>query len=108
MARLVVLYFEDNEAAEAAMVETLGASPVGLYGIPTQFCTCPPYEQNRRTNAFGAKYGWLVHRECGKAKGHSQIGLKNLYKGPLPVQLNSFHPTLSTSRVYYASGEAPE
>jgi hypothetical protein len=96
MARLICLYVEDNEAAEAFVQETIETEgrfscvvsdmnetiegkmvPVALFAVPTQYCECDKagldagkiasgQPADGKGIARGAKLGWWVHRTCGK------------------------------------------
>jgi hypothetical protein len=102
MARMVVLYFEDNNIAQefvdAAVdhvvvgsysndvedyTSTYGVKVIGLYAIPTKFCDCE--ENYKRTGkgltgylvARGEKFGWRIHAACHYALRGYQVA-KNL------------------------------
>jgi hypothetical protein len=78
MARMVVLYFEDNEAAEKVVdgfqrgdyshlqvpMEFTNIGVVGMYAIPTKFCDCKVLQRGYHI-VRGEKFGWRLHRECG-------------------------------------------
>lgn len=88
MARFVVLYFPDNDIADDYVKVHTERKDVfqgdvmydfqvtGLFGIPTQFCECPP-ERDKKI-ARGAKMGWWVHRDCGKPVRDSWQSPRNL------------------------------
>lgn len=87
MARLVALFFEDNDEADEFLSglredvnnEVLDCSVYGLFGVPTKFCECPHNNQtNPRRIARGGKLGWWVHRECGKPLKNSWQSPRNL------------------------------
>lgn len=84
MARFVVLYFPDNAVADDYVKmytekdddAELEFEVMGVFGIPTQFCECPP-ERDKKI-ARGEKMGWWVHRDCGKPVRDSWQSPKNL------------------------------
>ena len=87
VARLVVLYVDENEVAEGfalegdAIMSGVGHQVVGLYAVPTKFCDC--MNQGLRTGfkiAMGQKYGWRIHRACGLPVPGNQCA-KNLLEG---------------------------
>jgi hypothetical protein len=103
MARLVILEFEDNDAAERftqSMNNRLGpgslpqasvamayADVIAVFAKPTKFCECPA-STKKSLSSFGKskKYGWYVHRTCGKPTARWAANLnwvlslaKNLY-----------------------------
>lgn len=93
MARLVVLSFEDNEAAEQWVSETQdhdgrfltgpeygeiesSFDVVGFFALPTQFCDGQCYvEKDGRGPKFvqGEKYGWWVCLICHKPLDHKAL-----------------------------------
>ena len=73
MARYVLIEFDDDAKADAlcAQIDTASANGkpfriAGLFQKPLKYCTCPeiPLTQYATDRARGAKYGWVVHREC--------------------------------------------
>lgn len=81
MPRLVVLHFDDNGAAEALLANAAAheAVPVALYATPVNFCECG--KQYNKRWVIGQKFGWRVHRGCGKPdKGYNVM--KNLIPSP--------------------------
>jgi hypothetical protein len=86
--RHVVLEFGDNEAAEEfvrklaelqrtddkeeltclgiAMATVAYTKVVRVIGYPTMTCTCDEGKSHHGNMARSKKYGWLVHRGCGK------------------------------------------
>lgn len=86
MARLVVLKFENNDAADR-FVESMQeyhvyasdkrtnmrevfAEVVGLFAFPTIFCEAGGCGTGRVKQFFhGPKYGWWVCARCGKPSG---------------------------------------
>jgi hypothetical protein len=71
MARLVILYFEDNEGAETFVELADQDKVVGLYGIPTKFCD--DISHSRYGMGVGQKYGWRMCRKCGGAIRSYQV-----------------------------------
>jgi hypothetical protein len=85
MARYVLLRIEDNDAAESFVKSIrqqdvffsqsnedgtgsygyLKATVLGLFGAPTLFCEC---DDKSDVSARSKKFGWWVHRKCGKPK----------------------------------------
>lgn len=83
MAKYVVLEFEDDKDADG-LVEGLNAvgyilsasenssmwktypNVVGVFKKPTLFCECPP--QNNPKSVRGQKWGWWLHKDCGKPR----------------------------------------
>ena len=99
MARLVCLFIEDNEAAEAFVKETeenegrflcvdpdepndsesvkAGVMiPVAMFAVPTQFCECEKVDKMPITR--GANLGWWIHRGCNKPIAGSWQAPRNL------------------------------
>lgn len=76
MARYVVLYFENNDEAEAFatyssvrdILSTIYAPEiVALVPAPTLFCECSIRGGTKGRGFFkGQKYGWWVCAKCGK------------------------------------------
>lgn len=85
MAHYVLLEFLDDESAKAFVQETLeikntsetlSGIPVealptvaGVYRKPMQYCECTAGWSVRERNGGtvrGTKFGWYVHRRCGK------------------------------------------
>lgn len=80
MARLVVLEFDDDQAADrfvAHMANRMGAgalnqasvaiaysSVVGVFARPTKFCKCK--NPNSKNFTKSAKFGWWIHKPCSK------------------------------------------
>lgn len=98
MARAVVLYFEDNTDAqklinhvriEGAVVtyeywshdgtprdesQRLKATVLGLFALPTNYCTCEGdlgSDVRHKLHVQGGKLGWWVHKTCGKIRPQS-------------------------------------
>lgn len=82
MARIVVLEFDNDEAAtrfvdhmnnkagagaiNQAAVAMAHSDVVGVYGKPTQFCTCEAPPMVRGAWGRSRKYNWWVHLACRK------------------------------------------
>lgn len=70
MAKYVLVEFANNDEAEAfasTIADAGEASSLTVRAIfqkPTQYCECPPSDKSVR----GKKYGWWVHKVCGKPK----------------------------------------
>jgi hypothetical protein len=98
MPRLVCLYIEDNDAAQAFVDETVETgggfyvgegtetiegvmAPIAMFAVPTLYCECPPSTtENPHRITRGAKFGWWMHRQegCMKPKPNSWQSPKNL------------------------------
>lgn len=92
MARLVVISFDDNEAAERFvdhMNNKMGAGALNQASIaiayghvemllaqPTMFCQC----KNPDPKHFGRtkKFGWYVHRKCNKPTERNGRSLRSI------------------------------
>jgi hypothetical protein len=76
MAKYVLVEFDRDEDADAFADTLQGPDTtvraIGLYKKPTQFCECP---NSGEKSAFGQKWGWFVHKDCGKPR-------KGVYQGP--------------------------
>lgn len=83
MTHLVVLEFDDDEAARRFvdhMGNRSGATALNqasiamaysdlkyVFKIPTKFCECNvPNSAPKGTYGLGKKYGWWVHKKCGR------------------------------------------
>ncbi len=90
MGRFVGLYFEDNGDADKFIEEwneptdaISGRELVALFAVPTQFCECPHDDRtNPRRQVRGQKYGWWVHRDCGKPLVNGFQHPRNLLEKP--------------------------
>ncbi len=89
MGRFVGLYFEDNEKGERFAEQMKdadskgvpfpsGGQIVALFAVPTMFCECPENPTKPRRQVRGSKYGWWVHKECGKPMANSFQHPRNL------------------------------
>jgi len=72
MAKYVVVEFDSDEDAEgfAGTLEWEGHTATirvaGVFKKPTMFCECPP--SNNPKSVRGAKWGWWLHKDCGKPR----------------------------------------
>jgi hypothetical protein len=105
--RHVVLEFNDNEAAEAfikklaelqdvdnrpkedevpylamglAMASAAYCKVVRVFAYPTITCTCDNGESHHGDIGISKKYGWMVHRKCGKPTTYWLGGAKLKYR----------------------------
>jgi hypothetical protein len=81
MAKYLLLEFDRDEDAEA-FASTLEADnttihAVGMYKKPTLFCDCT---DSGEKSVFGSKWGWFVHKVCGRPRRSVWQGPKNLLK----------------------------
>jgi len=103
MAKYVVVEFANDEEADAfaaTLADAGAASSLSVKGVfkkPTQFCTCPPSDKSVR----GKKYGWWVHKDCGKPKRGQWQHARNLLD---PVDL---HPRQRTIWLGVVEGGPP-
>lgn len=87
MARYVLVEFDNDAEAErfvnkiiqrnldlAARKKEGSYRIKGFFAKPTKFCECGPLtdRQQREEVTRGAKYGWMVHRPCRRARPMSQ------------------------------------
>lgn len=89
MAKYVLLEFDNDDEAEAFTsvlqddIETAVMRAVGVYKKPTIFCDCSnPGDKS----VLGAKWGWWVHKECGRPKKGNWQNPRNLLKPDEPVK----------------------
>jgi hypothetical protein len=93
VAKYLVLEFEDDKDADG-LVEGLNAVgyilsasenssmwksyPIiaGVFKKPTMFCECPP--SNNPKSVRGAKWGWWLHKDCGKPRKGNTHHPRNL------------------------------
>jgi hypothetical protein len=100
--RHVVLEFDDNEAAEEfvrklaelqqtpdkeeltclgiAMAAASYTKVVRVIAYPTITCTCDNGESHHGDIGISKKYGWMVHRKCGKPTTYWLGGAKLKYR----------------------------
>lgn len=84
MARVVVLWFDDNGDGEEFVEEVKDDNKVeviALFAMPTQLCECPKPSPDIRSNrriVLGRKLGWWVHDACGRPVWGSWQSPKNL------------------------------
>jgi hypothetical protein len=84
VAQYILIRFEDDETARGALEGEpirLGADGkvVGVYKAPTDFCSCEGVDRHTEVQARGAKYGWFMHKACGKPlKGNAQLPINML------------------------------
>jgi hypothetical protein len=101
MPRYVLIEFDDNAQADAFVAKTLlkeekGAKyrVIGLFAKPRNFCQCPPSSQRQVASetARGVKYGWMVHRNCGRPRREASHSPRNLLdpEGTHPSRVASF------------------
>lgn len=86
MARYLLIEVDNNDAADnfRARVEQFdparGIRIAGMFGVPTQWCTCHPTEDYHKNEIVrGKKLGWWVHRICRRARPGTH-NLENLIK----------------------------
>jgi hypothetical protein len=86
MPRYLLIEFDVDKQAEQFMAKvdagTERGQPYrvrGLFAKPRRVCTCPGMDQPEKLRrgslsrwAVGPKYGWFVHRGCGRAKPGTQ------------------------------------
>jgi hypothetical protein len=76
MAKYVVLAFDNDEEADSFSSTIINAGPapegshqslnvVGVFKRPTLFCECTTKDDK---SVRGAKWGWWLHKACGKPK----------------------------------------
>ncbi len=92
MGRFVGLYFEDNSDADLFLEDLskiqgyyeYNSAPiaVALFAVPTMFCECPENPTKPRRQVRGSKYGWWVHKDCGKPMANSFQHPRNLLEKP--------------------------
>lgn len=72
MAKHVVVFFQNDLEADSFTETMQGGSEdasmkvVGVFKSPTMFCECPP--QNNPKSVRGQKWGWWLHKDCGKPR----------------------------------------
>lgn len=86
MSKFVLLYFKDDERADAWVGTSLfgGARVVGIYQDPHHKpCSCSdfnPKSNMSRNLRFHTKYGWPLHVKCGRiSKWHRNGYGKRLF-----------------------------
>src|SRR5690554_5764621 len=97
MPKYVLLEFDDDEAAEGAIMGWMsggnmhpeGFDPVrvrGVYQKPTKFCDCTKTGERKpnETLVRGQKYGWYVCRVCKRPPRVMSQLLKNILEGAVP------------------------
>jgi len=88
MAKYVLLEFNNDEEADGFTGMIVGASVTGSLTIkavfkkPTQFCECVVKSDK---SVRGRKWGWWVHKECGRPKRGIWQHPRNLLD---PIDLN--------------------
>jgi hypothetical protein len=79
MAKYVLIAFDDDSTADSFANSLKSPDTtvhlVSVHKRPTQFCECPnPPDRSVR----GEKWGWWVHRDCGRPKKGMWQTPKNL------------------------------
>jgi len=80
--KYVVLEFDSDDDADAfaSTMQTVHEEPTqtirvrGIFKKPSQFCECPP----SKTSVRGQKWGWWIHKDCGKPKRGQWQHARNL------------------------------
>jgi hypothetical protein len=83
MAKYVVLAFDNDEDADSFSGTILHGGPsavgtiqiAGIFKKPTLFCECPGVSDK---SVRGAKWGWWLHKDCGKPKRGNPQHPRNL------------------------------
>jgi hypothetical protein len=113
MARMVILYFENNACADSVVAASQGGAisienadvpgeVVGTYAIPTKFCTRKEVNGCKGSRiALGEKFGWRLCRTCGLAIADYQIS-KNLV--PEEKRSSFFHNALISFSTFSYKG----
>jgi hypothetical protein len=111
MPRLVCLYIEDNDVAEELLTViaadqnrldvggvSMSVTPVALFAVPTLECECPKNDvANPIRTTRGEKYGWWVHRVCGKPVPNGWQSPRNLL---IPLQPEVHARERTYSKIY--------
>ena len=80
MGYLLLVEFDNEDQAQVMIKRfhkaTKAGKPFRMLGIfktpkPEEMCTCLITSETQRKNevARGQKYGWYIHKPCGKARG---------------------------------------
>jgi hypothetical protein len=87
MSRYVLVEFESNEAADQFVAKTIAKTArgahyrvIGFFAKPRNFCECGPLTERQQGSEVtrGAKYGWMVHRRCGRPRRQASHSPRNL------------------------------
>lgn len=84
MSQFLLLEFDNDEQCAKLMEQLKTKTTIhirGLFQKPRTHCKCPPMTdlEQRGQITRGSKYGWWVHRACGRAHGRYQTPRNLLY-----------------------------
>ena len=99
--KYILIEVDDSKVASALLkklkqITNRGARVVGFFVTPDDdFCTCGALGDRQQAveTVRGAKYGWIVHRVCGKPRSHSAYHPANLLEAKLPIRNRRFYIT---------------
>ena len=81
MPYIVILEMDVKQSTAEEFARSINDGPlesraVGVYRVPTQFCSCmSDAKEKMKAWSRGQKYGWWIHRDCGKPSTHWATGL---------------------------------
>lgn len=114
MARYVLVEFDNDAEAERFVNKIiqrcidLGVAKKsatyrirGFFAKPTKFCECGPIPESQVGMHItrGAKYGWVVHRSCKRARPMAQSPRNLLDPEDTPAHMRDVFLTLSHDRL---------
>lgn len=97
MSQYLLLEFDDDEQC-AALVQKISTRTTirvkGIFQKPRTYCKCPIMSDTEQRSQVtrGQKYGWWVHRVCGRAHGYAQSP-RNLFGTKTALSLANSEPT---------------
>lgn len=110
MSRYVLVEFDDNDDADSFLKEFEKGEvfwmhkdfiykanvPMltrirGMFGKPTKFCDCPDVTPDADKSVQGAKWGWWLHRVCGKPKKGRWQHPKNMLDPETPTKFRELY-----------------
>lgn len=103
MAQYLLLEFDDDAQCAALMQKISTRTTIrvrGLFQKPKSQCKCPPMSDTEQRGQItkGVKFGWWVHRQCGKAHGKYQLPRNLLFS-------DDTHPRDVDTYLYYSRDE---
>lgn len=84
MSQFMLLEFDNDELAAKFMTQLETKTTIhvrGLFQKPRTHCKCPEMSDTEMRGQItrGQKFGWWVHRTCGRAHGRFQTPRNLLY-----------------------------